>query len=406
MQNRNNILFLSNTVPPQMRKEVDQKNKDTMQVAAIAFQDKIIGGLEKNIGKPVTLFNMIPVSSFPKYYVDSRIEAGTFSHICGAEDYNVGFNNIEYIKRILISASYMRQFKNFFHKSQFDSLICYSANITFMAAIKKAKEIDPDIKTCLIIPDMPEFNDLSTDMSWLRKTYMKMVAAKTRSYIPYIDSFVYMTKQSADYFCAKKPFVIVEGIAEDKNYLDTEVCCTSQKIVLYTGTTNRVFGAMNLVEAFMRIPIQNYRLIICGCGDSDGEIRKCAINDNRIDFKGIVPHAEALKLQHMATVLVNPRKNTEEFTKYSFPSKNLEYLSSGTPMIAYRLDGIPAEYDAYTYYVEDNTISSFKSTLTTVLSKSPEELHAFGARAREFVLREKNNVRQGQKIIDMIEAIL
>jgi len=75
-------------------------------------------------------------------------------------------------------------------------------------------------------------------------------------------------------------------------------------------------------------------------------------------------------------------------------------------MIAYRLDGIPTDYDAYTYYVEDNTISSLKSTLTTVLSKSPEELHAFGARARDFVLREKNNVKQAQKIIEMIKELL
>ena len=38
---------------------------------------------------------------------------------------------------------------------------------------------------------------------------------------------------------------------------------------------------------------------------------------------------------------VNPRQNNEEFTKYSFPSKTMEYLASGVPVVAYKLDGIP-----------------------------------------------------------------
>lgn len=42
-----------------------------------------------------------------------------------------------------------------------------------------------------------------------------------------------------------------------------------------------------------------------------------------------------------ADVLVNPRQNDDEYTKYSFPSKNIEYLMTGNAVMAYMLDGIP-----------------------------------------------------------------
>ena len=53
--------------------------------------------------------------------------------------------------------------------------------------------------------------------------------------------------------------------------------------------------------------------------------------------------AEELK----ATLLVNPRPTTEEFTIYSFPSKNMEYMASGTPLLTTKLPGMPEEYHQY-----------------------------------------------------------
>lgn len=102
-------------------------------------------------------------------------------------------------------------------------------------------------------------------------------------------------------------------------------------------------------------------------------------------------------------MLVNPRQNNEEFTKYSFPSKNMEYLLTGRPVIAYKLDGIPDEYDNYFYYVEDDSIDSFTRKIEEVLLMDEETRSEFGDRARSYVLNEKNNIYASKKIIDMIQ---
>jgi len=111
-----------------------------------------------------------------------------------------------------------------------------------------------------------------------------------------------------------------------------------------------------------------------------------------------------LQLQKSSSILVNPRANNEEYTKYSFPSKIMEYMSSGTPVIAYKLDGIPDEYYKYLYQVEAGEDGLFV-TLREILSKSDRELEDKGQLAKGFVLTKKNSEIQAAKIIKMIEDI-
>ena len=109
-------------------------------------------------------------------------------------------------------------------------------------------------------------------------------------------------------------------------------------------------------------------------------------------------------MQQRAAVLVNPRQNNEEFTKYSFPSKTMEYLASGVPVVAYKLDGIPDEYDSYLNYVPDNSVEALTKTIQSICDMSPEERKDKGERARKFVLNEKNAEKQAKRILDFLNA--
>ncbi|MFQ9737208.1 MAG: glycosyltransferase [Christensenellaceae bacterium] len=204
----------------------------------------------------------------------------------------------------------------------------------------------------------------------------------------------------------EKPYCVMEGIAtenigalEKKSQPITEI----EKNIVYTGTLHERFGILNLLQAFKEIPYPNYRLIICGIGDSEKKIIEASKQDSRIIFMGQLSRDEILKLQKVATVLVNPRQNNEEFTKYSFPSKNLEYLSSGIPLVAYKLDGILDEYDDYINYVEDNSIVSLRNKLIEVCEWTYEKRELFGYKAQKFVLEQKNQLIQTKKIIELIE---
>ena len=83
----------------------------------------------------------------------------------------------------------------------------------------------------------------------------------------------------------------------------------------------------------------------------------------------------------------------------------MEYLSSGVPVIAYKLDGIPDEYDEYLNYVEDNSVESLANKLIEFCEKSDEERAAIGKKGQAFVLENKNAVAQTKKIVEFIKSI-
>lgn len=400
-----NILFLSRMVPEEYKEEVYKKQKGAMQSAAISFQEKLIHGLETNLGHPVHLFNLMPVYSFPKHYKDYIVKPNRFSHAKGSKDYNVGFYNLMIIKQLLLPVFYMCQFRRNLKDKTYDAVICYTPNVVLLKAVKWMKIRYPHIKNCVVVPDMPEFIDLSENPSVLKRAYNRWLSRRSRKMTKYIDSFVYLTAQSAEFFCDDKPYVVVEGIADDTEDEKSQKIFSDKKVILYTGTTNSRFGIMNLLDAFSQISDENYELWICGCGDSDDRIKEAVKSDSRIKFKGIVPHEKVISLQRQATVLVNPRPNEGEYTKYSFPSKNMEYLSTGIPLVAFKLDGIPEEYDPYCIYVKENTTICLAQTLEMVCEWDEKQRKEFGQKAKAFIQRYKNAKLQTRKIIKMLEEL-
>lgn len=80
----------------------------------------------------------------------------------------------------------------------------------------------------------------------------------------------------------------------------------------------------------------------------------------------------------------------------------MEYMASGTPVLTTRLPGMPSEYYDYIFTIDGNDSLSITHALERVFSNTREELHQKGARAKAFVLENKNNIIQARRIIDLI----
>ena len=397
-----NILLLSKIIPDEIKDEVRAKSKNTMQDAAISLQKRIIEGFEKNDAK-IQIINKMPIFSYPKWYADAIVSEGRFGE--NGKNINLGFINICYIKQLFKCFSFTKHIKEYLSKSKAPVLVAYTLDREFLKMIKYAKKINPDVKSCVIVADLPEYIDLSSNIGFVRKTYSWYTNRSARRLYKYIDSYVLLTEQMAEKLNLNKPYTVVEGIATDTFENICEEKNDGIKTIFYAGTLHKKFGVLNLMDAFDKIKDESYRLIICGTGDSEEIIRNQAEKDDRITFYSILPREQVLKIMQQATVVVNPRQNNEEFTKYSFPSKNLEALSSGVPFVAYKLDGIPDEYDEHIFYVEGDSSKDLADKLTEVVEMSEEERHERAKKARRFVLENKNAVVQTGKIIEFINRL-
>ena len=119
-------------------------------------------------------------------------------------------------------------------------------------------------------------------------------------------------------------------------------------------------------------------------------------------FHGTVSVDTVVKAELEAALLINPRPTQEEFTKYSFPSKNMEYMVSGTPVLTTNLAGMPEEYKQYVYLFAGETPEEMAQRFREVLSLPEEERNEKGAAAKAFVLTNKNNAAQTRKILTML----
>ena len=153
-------------------------------------------------------------------------------------------------------------------------------------------------------------------------------------------------------------------------------------------------------------PNDNIELWLFGDGSAVNEIISNSQKDHRIKYFGSVTRQEVLMYEKQAILLVNPRSTKEQFTKYSFPSKTIEYMASGTPLLTTRLEGIPSEYFDHSFSIEDNTVCQIKDALVSILNLSDEELKQKGKIAQQFVRENKNAKAQSERIVTFLRKLV
>lgn len=247
--------------------------------------------------------------------------------------------------------------------------------------------------------------DLPADQTVSGKASIQSVDEKM---LAQADAYILLTRQMNDVVNpGHKPFIVVEGHSDRsmERAVHAELTEEAPKKVIYAGTLNAIYGIKTLCEAFAACCKPGEELHIYGDGDYAPQLRRMQQGCPAIIYHGNVSNREVVAQELEATLLVNPRPTEGEYTNYSFPSKTLEYMVSGTPVLSAKLGGIPDEYDDYLYYFDDQSPTGLRDALRALLDKPPRELQERGRRAREFALREKNNVVQAKKIADFLRNL-
>lgn len=380
--------------------ELEIKNNSISNIsnAPNVFQWNLLNGLRNLLGDNLKVINVLPVGIWKKEYKRLFLKNCDWEYngIVGNE---IGCINLPFIKQFQRFVRVKRLLRKIANENT--EIIIYSAYMPFLKAIYK---LPRNIKTTAIITDLPEFYDLgstSAIRSFLRKRQNKMIY----KYLNRVDRFVVLTKQMCEPLnVGNRPWICIEGICNADNELNTAFSAENEvKAILYSGTLHYKYGIKNLLDAFEEIKNEKTELWICGSGEAETEIKKLSAKDNRIKFFGFCTQAEVANLRFKASVLVNPRTNEGEYTKYSFPSKTMEYMASGKPVVMYKLDGIPDEYDEYLNYVNTDVddISGLKNAILNVIDNYDYMLIK-AEDARKFVLENKSGKAQAKKILKLI----
>jgi glycosyltransferase involved in cell wall biosynthesis len=217
-----------------------------------------------------------------------------------------------------------------------------------------------------------------------------------------LSAVIALTKGLVDKYCSGKENLIIEGIIDSIETDDGQnISNTDKFVLLYSGSLSRVYGILELIKAFMRLPFNDIELWIFGKGDIENKIAEFAKKDNRLKYFGFLENSKVKHYQKIASLLVNPRPINLPDANYSFPSKILEYMQSGTPTLLTRLPGIPKEYDQYVFYTKGSEEHSFEEKIREIYFIERGELRSFGQKAKNFA-ESKSITHQGNKIGNFI----
>ncbi len=388
-------LFLGCFLSPTIEEQYVKDNKNQYVISATTFQRAMLSSI--NLFSDISIINAPDIGSWPYRSNWLRFRKRT-EVIDGVKCRHVSFFNITYLKQICIYKSLFREIREWVTRNKTEKLIIvYSLLYPYLKAAIDIKRKYPGTKICCIVLDLPEFfNDKKTMLSkFFDKTNEIYNLTKE------IDSFVLLTKQMADVLKTNnRPYMILEGIYQNR-YVPKQNKCP--KSILYTGKLDARFGLKELVKAFMDINDKDAQLWICGTGIDKEYVIESTLKDSRIKYYGLVRQNIVFKMQKQASILVNPRRPEGEYTKYSFPSKTMEYLASGTTTVMYHLPGLPDEYLPFIKIIDADSESGLKDILISLLSTSSVELNEFGANARNFILNNKTSEIQMNRLNQFIE---
>lgn len=406
------ILFLGGLFPKETEKDILSKSIGSVQQAANNLQWELVIGLGKNNKKPIKIVNSLHIGSFPKKYKELMIKTYSFSHIAESRsDINVGFINLPVVKSLSRINTLKKEISKWISDggcTEKKVIIAYAMIPVFTQILEYVKKKNIKIVTCLIVPDLPQFMNFTYSRNFVFYKIFKVIQFWIiRKNMRCIDSYVLLTDAMRFPLKLNSPYVVVEGIAPfipNKHSIPNDRADKKYIEIMYSGGLVEEYGVLDLVEAFKSITRSDLRLIICGSGPCLTKIVSDSQSDTRIVVKGQLSRDKVIELQSSVTLLVNPRRNDFEYTKYSFPSKILEYFASGTPVLAYMLDGMPEEYRSFFFQIQNNgdSIDSLKISLESILNKPKCELEKMGNMARHFVRTEKNGVKQCEKIYKML----
>ena len=398
------IYYFSTALSDEIYNEIVKKSKKYKPTfSGVGFDRNVAVGLSEFAN--IQGVSYYPIPSYPKY--NRMMEKSTSFSQGGFKCFVPGVFDLPILKEFSYFFRTIKYVKKNLDLS-YNNVIVISG--LYRCLLRPAKYLKKKygIKVCAIVPDLLELMiTYRKDYSGFRQFLNKIDVKKSQEYRDCVDAFVFLSKYMNEPVNKNNmPAVIVDGLTDIVAFPAKEENTTSDRIILYAGKVSSTFGVDKLVNAFLQAHLdQDVKLHICGDGDYAPNLREIANEHDNIVFHGSVSHDEVLRLEISATLLVDPRPSNMEIVKMSFPSKIIEYMASGTPVLTTNLPCFSDEYRHYQFRIDEESEEGMVDALQTVFNLSREELNEKGINARKFILENKTISKQCKKIMDLINGL-
>lgn len=307
---------------------------------------------------------------------------------------------------------------------EYGTILVYGAHTPFLLACTLFRKIfNRKIRLAVIITDLPEYmGQHSSQASLFRRFFKRLDTLLIRVIIRRFDRFIILSDYMYDRLgLVEKKYIVEEGVFDpaslssnsgdklDVNQLPIKIVEAIKRkssknrfTVIYAGGLSIRNGLVNLLEAFAYSLI-DLDLIICGYGELESTVRKFSNEFDNINYIGFASQPELFYLYRHIDCFINPRADSfSDFTRYSFPSKMMEYIGFGKPVVCYKLKAMPNIYDSFIWYIDGDSPDAIASTIRNLLEEDDETLDKKLRLASDYLMKYKTSDSVASRIHDFL----
>lgn len=399
------IIWLGFAVPDEMAKPLLEMDPSPA-IQTHKFGWSFARALQRGFGE-VTLVSSCPVQNFPLVRRISFTGATFNSH--GMQGITLGFINLFLLKHLTRLLACLVTALPTISRERIDWIFIHGVHTPYLIFGLIARHLGCSM--AVVVTDPPGVI-LTTDGTAAR--LMKRVDTwLIRKFLRHADVVFALAPDLVRDLAPGRPRLVFPGVLEST--LADHVCtferasaksATRPFTIMYAGGLSHAYGVDRLIEAVVMLPRSvSVCLKLYGRGDQEVRIRQLADQDSRFIYGGFVDTATLMPELCAADILINPRPTSELFATQSFPSKLIEYLATGRPVLTTRITSIPDELREHFYYIDDESAEGIHLAICAVMAMSASDRAELGFAARQFVRTNYSEAATGRRIAEFIDAL-
>ena len=196
-----------------------------------------------------------------------------------------------------------------------------------------------------------------------------------------LDGYLSLTNGLVDIFNPNVKSYVFEGLVSEETEGKKDPIFN---YFYFGGSLYEKYGVKALVDAFHKSNIKS-KLVIAGNGPLDTYIEKMAEEDYRILYLSQISKERNIAYLRNSIANINPRPLNNKIDSESVPSKLLEYLSIGTPVISTKYPRLYNLFKDDVTWIDGNDTQSIRRALESYDVTKQEQYLKKAATARRKV---------------------
>ena len=182
-----------------------------------------------------------------------------------------------------------------------------------------------------------------------------------------------------------KPSYIFEGLVEDRKY--EKYGENKKPYFFFGGALMERYGVYSLISAFQKLNNEDVELYICGHHGNKERLKEAIGGSSNIKFLGLLPVNKVMEYEYNSLACINPRPFSEDLDRFSIPSKTLEYMSMGRPVISVKNSILKEKFPEDIIWIESSNEKDILSGLKKGLDMTEVERENIGEKTKNRVLK-------------------